>query len=72
MGELDILLDILPLLIPIILIDLIFRIYTIVDILQEDRRVKGGNKIIWIVVCGVVNFGWVIYLIFGKDEYGSN
>ncbi len=60
--------DMLPLLIPIILIDWIFKIYVIIDILKEDRKVKGGNKIVWIVVSMVINFGWVIYLIFGKDE----
>ena len=60
--------DMLPLLIPIILIDWIFKIYVIIDILKEDRKVKGGNKIVWIVVSMVINFGWIIYLIFGKDE----
>lgn len=68
MEELEFIFDLLPLLIPIILIDLAFRIYVIVDILKEDRVVKGGNKIVWIVVSMVINFGWVIYLIFGKDE----
>lgn len=60
--------DILPLLIPIILIDVIFKIYAIVDILKVDRRVKGGNKIIWILVAVLINYGWIIYFIFGKDE----
>ncbi|KFZ27613.1 MAG: hypothetical protein KQ78_00152 [Candidatus Izimaplasma bacterium HR2] len=68
MDTFTIFFDMLPLLIPIILIDWIFKIYVIVDILKEDRKVKGGNKIVWIVVSMVINFGWVIYLIFGKDE----
>ena len=68
MEELTLLTDLLPLIIPIILIDLFFKIYVVIDILKEDRVVKGGNKVIWIVVSMVVNFGWVIYLIFGKDE----
>ena len=68
MPELDLILELLPLIIPIVLIDLIFKIYVIVDILKEDRIVKGGNKVIWIVVSMVINFGWVIYLIFGKEE----
>ena len=60
--------NILPLLIPLILIDLAFKIYSIVDIVNEDRKVKGGNKIIWLIVIVLVSYGWVIYLIFGKDE----
>ena len=38
--------NILPLLIPIVLIDLGFRLYAIIDIIKEDRKVKGDNKII--------------------------
>lgn len=68
MEEFTIIMDLLPLLIPVLLIDLFFKIFVIIDILKEDRKVKGGNKIIWIVVSVVVNFGWIIYLIFGKDE----
>ena len=60
--------NILPLVIPLILIDLVFKIYAMVDILKEDRKVKGGNKIIWILVAVLINYGWVIYFIFGKDE----
>ncbi len=64
----EILKDILPLLIPIILIDVAFKIYAIIDILKEDRVVKGGNKIIWLLVSVLINYGWVIYFIFGRDE----
>jgi hypothetical protein len=60
--------EILPLLIPIILIDLGFRIFAIIDIIKDDRRVKGNNKIIWLLVIALVNFGWVIYFLLGRDE----
>jgi len=68
MGDFAVVTELLPLIIPIFLIDLFFKVYVIIDILKEDRMVKGGNKIIWIIVSVVVNFGWIIYLIFGKDE----
>ncbi|MBN2604611.1 MAG: PLDc N-terminal domain-containing protein [Bacilli bacterium] len=61
-------LNLLPLLLPIVLIDFILRIYCVIDIFKVDRVVKGGNKIIWALVCGLINFGWVVYLIIGKDE----
>ncbi len=64
----DTLKDILPLLIPIVLIDVAFKIYAIIDILKQDRVVKGGNKIIWLLVSVLINYGWVIYFIFGRDE----
>jgi hypothetical protein len=60
--------NLLPLLVPIIILELAFRIYAIVDILNEARRVKGENKIIWILVVALVNFGWVVYFLFGREE----
>ncbi len=60
--------NLLPLLLPIIILDIAFRIYAIVDILNEERRVKGENKIIWILVVALVNFGWAIYFLFGRDD----
>ena len=65
---LDMIQNILPLIIPLVLIDLVFKVYAIVDIVNEDRKVKGGNKIVWILVSVLINYGWVIYFIFGKDE----
>jgi hypothetical protein len=62
------LLNLLPLLLPIVIIDLVLRVYCVIDIFKIDRKVKGGNKIVWALVCGLINFGWVIYLIIGKDE----
>ena len=53
------------------LIDLGFKIYAVVDILKVDRKVKGdfnGNKLVWILVSVLVNFGWVIYFLFGREE----
>ncbi len=64
----QILQNILPLFIPLLLIDFGFKIYSIIDIIDEGRKVKGGNKIIWIIFVALVNFGWIFYLIFGKEE----
>jgi len=64
----EIMRNILPLIIPLVLIDLAFKIYAIVDILNVERKVKGGNKIVWILVAVLINYGWVIYFIFGRDE----
>lgn len=61
--------ELLPLLLPILLIDLGLKIYAIIDLIKEERRVKGNNKIIWILVIALVNvFGWMIYFLAGRDE----
>lgn len=68
MDILERFMEILPLLIPVILIDLGMKVYAFIDIMKEDRRVKGNSKVIWILVSVLINFGWVIYFAFGKDE----
>lgn len=68
MESLEQLLEILPLILPVLVIDLGFKIYALVDILKHDRTVRWNNKVIWIVISMVVNFGWIIYFLFGRDE----
>ncbi|MCF7927161.1 MAG: PLDc N-terminal domain-containing protein [Candidatus Izimaplasma sp.] len=55
------------LVLPIIIIELGFRIYGIVDILKEERQVK-ISKPFWLVVVGLVTFGWVFYFLLGRED----
>ena len=56
--------------IPLVLIDLGMVIYSIVDLFKADRRVKGGNKLVWLLIILLVStFGWLAYLLFGREEY---
>ncbi len=67
MEGLETLIDILPLLLPVLLIDLGVRIYAIVDLVNPDRVVTiNNNKIVWILIVALVNFGGFIYLLFGR------
>ncbi len=68
MEIIDKVIELLPLLLPIILIDLGLKIYAFIDIMKEDRRVRWNNKVIWILICILVNFGWIFYFAFGRDE----
>ena len=55
--------------IPLALTDLAMVIYSIVDLFKPDRRVKGDNKLIWLLVILLVStFGWLAYLLFGREE----
>jgi len=65
---LDSIQELVPLLLPIILIDLGFRIYAIIDIIKDERKVRGNNKIIWLLVIALINFGWVVYFLIGRDD----
>jgi hypothetical protein len=54
--------------IPLVVIDLAMVIYSIVDLFKKDRRVKGGNKLIWLLVILLVStLGWLAYLLFGRE-----
>lgn len=56
--------------IPLVLIDLALVIYCVIDLYKPERRVKGGNKLVWLLVILLVStFGWLAYLLFGREEY---
>ena len=55
--------------IPLALIDLGMVIFSIVDLFKPDRRVRGENKLVWLLVILLVStFGWLAYLLFGREE----
>jgi hypothetical protein len=56
-------------LIPLVLIDLGMVIYSIVDLYKPERRVRGGNKLVWLLVILLVStLGWLIYLLAAREE----
>lgn len=64
----DTLFEILPLLIPILLIDIALAAAAVVHILKHPHY-RFGNKAMWFVIAVILLlFGPVIYFIFGKGE----
>jgi uncharacterized RDD family membrane protein YckC len=54
---------------PLVLIDLAMVIYSIYDLYKPERRVRGDNKLVWLLVILLVStLGWVAYLIAGREE----
>jgi Phospholipase_D-nuclease N-terminal len=54
---------------PLVLIDLAMVIYSIVDLYKPDRKVRGGNKLIWLlVILFVSSLGWIVYLLAGRED----
>ncbi len=63
-------LDLLPLLIPLIIIQLSLQIYCIVDLIKREK-VRFDNKLLWGAVIILFNvIGPVVYLVFGRSEKG--
>jgi hypothetical protein len=68
MEEIGTIRDMLPFLIPVLLIELALLVIAILDLVKREY-VTGGNKIVWIVIIVLVSmFGPIIYLIFGRKE----
>ena len=58
----------LPILIPIVVLEIGLMIYALNHVLKHDKF-KFGNKAMWIVVVVLIQIiGPVFYLIIGKDN----
>ena len=68
MGDLK-LEQIVALLLPIILIQVGLMVVALIDLEREERRVRGGNKIVWALVIVFLNvIGPILYLTAGREE----
>jgi Phospholipase_D-nuclease N-terminal len=67
--SLDQIAPMLPFLIPLVLVSLGLEVFALIDLFHSDRRVKGGNKLIWaLVILLVSTFGPLIYLFLGRED----
>lgn len=59
----------LPLLIPLAILDVALIATGLYDLTRPERRVKGGNKLVWgLVIVLVELFGPLIYFLFGRED----
>ena len=67
-DDLKVVADILPFLIPVIIVELALMIVALVDLFRRQYY-KSEGKLVWaivIVIFGVI--GPIVYLIFGRKE----
>lgn len=58
----------LPILIPIVVLEIWLMIYALTHILKHNKF-KFGNKVMWIVVVVLIQIiGPIFYLMIGKDN----
>lgn len=61
--------EILPLLIPLIVLQLALMGVALYDLTRPERRVKGGNKLVWVLVIVLLElFGPLVYFLFGRED----
>ena len=61
--------EILPFLVPLLALQAILLVAGLYDLSRPERRVKGGNKLVWaaVIVFGQL-LGPLIYFLIGRDE----
>ncbi len=58
----------IPLLIPLVVIQLVLIGITLRDLVRR-KQVKGGNKLVWgLVIVFIQYIGPILYLIIGREE----
>ena len=62
--------SLLPIIIPLIVIQFGLMIWALYDITRPDRKVRGDSKVVWalIVIFIGVGIGPVLYLFVGREE----
>ncbi len=67
-GELDALKNVLPYLIPLLVLEIVLLFVAIID-LDRRRYVTGNNKLVWVLVIVIIGIiGPVIYFVFGRRK----
>jgi hypothetical protein len=60
--------ELLPFLIPLILVEIALLIIALVDLIKREK-VRGGNKLIWALVIILINvIGPIVYLAVGRED----
>ena len=61
--------EMMPLIIPLVIVQFVLLAVTIVHILKHDTY-KRGNRILWLVVAivGMEFIGPILYFVFGKED----
>ena len=71
MKEIESVIQMLPYLAPVIILQTILLVVALVD-LAKRKHVTGGNKVIWVLIIFIQIIGPVIYLVAGRKEEFSD
>jgi hypothetical protein len=59
----------IPILIPIFVIQIGLLVAALYDLTRPTRRVKGGSKVVWALVIIFINLiGPILYFLVGREE----
>ena len=61
--------QVIALLLPLVLIQLGLIVAALYDLEKEERRVRGGSKLVWILIIVFVNvIGPLVYFAVGRED----
>ena len=63
----DKIIEYLPFLIPIVVIELALTITALVHVLTH-KTYRFGNRTLWVILCFVQIIGPIVYFVFGRGE----
>ena len=61
--------DALPIIVPLLVLQLVLIVLALRDLARPERRVRGGSKIVWavVIIAGEL-LGPLLYLFVGRIE----
>jgi hypothetical protein len=61
--------QVIALLLPVVLIQLGLLVAALFDLEKEERRVRGGSKLIWVLIIVFLNvIGPIVYFVAGRED----
>jgi hypothetical protein len=61
--------DALPILVPLVMLELLLVVLALWDLTRPERRVRGGSKLLWgvvVVFLGII--GPLVYFLAGRED----
>jgi hypothetical protein len=61
--------DLLPLLVPLVLLQVGLLIWALIDLTRPERRVRGDSKVVWaLIIIFISFFGPLLYFLVGRES----
>jgi hypothetical protein len=61
--------DLLPLLIPLVVLQVGLLVWALIDLTRPERRVRGDSKAVWALIIVFISFfGPLLYFIVGRED----
>ena len=61
--------DLLPLLIPLVVLQVGLLVWALIDLTRPERRVRGDSKVVWaLIIIFISFFGPLLYFIVGRED----